>query len=70
MSADQLKQTKNNQKPQPVLPGNGAVKNPLSDESALLHLYRDITQENESQARSVFMFVARDHEDSDARQAD
>jgi len=38
------------------------VKKPLSDENALVNLYRDITRENESQARSVFMFVERDNE--------
>ena len=70
MSANQLRQIETNQTPQQAPPGNDAVKNALSDESALVDLYQNITQENESQARSVFMFVVHDNEDSTARQAD
>ena len=70
MSANQLRQIETTQTPQQAPPGNGVVKNALSDESALVNLYQNITQENESQARSVFMFVVRDNEDSTVRQAD
>jgi len=70
MSANQLRQIEINQTPQQAPPGNGAVKNAPSDESALVALYQNITQENESQARSAFMLVVHDNDDSTARKPD
>jgi hypothetical protein len=60
MSADQPSQSGTNQTPQEAFPGNVAIKNPLSEELALINLYRNITQENESRARNVLMFIVRD----------
>ena len=67
MSADRPTQSGTNQAPEEAFPGNVATKNSLSDESALVNLYRDITQENESQARNVLMFVVRDDEEANVR---
>ena len=67
MSADRPTQSGTNQVPQEATPGNGASKNSRSDESALIDLYRDITQEDESQARNVLMFVIHDDEEANAR---
>lgn len=67
MSADQPRQSETNQKHQEALPGNVPIKNALSEESALINLYRNITQEDESQARNVLMFVVRDDEEANAR---
>ena len=47
--------------------GDVAVKSPLSEESTLVKLYQTITQENESQARNVLMFVVRDDEEAHER---
>jgi hypothetical protein len=63
MSANQLKQSEPIQPPTQARPGNGAW-----DESALIDLYRNITQENELQARSVFMFVVRANEEPNTGQ--
>jgi hypothetical protein len=51
MSADQLTQP---------------AVNRHRDERALVNLYRELTGENESQARSAFMFVICDNEESSA----
>jgi hypothetical protein len=64
MSADQPGQSGTNQAPKEAFPGNGSIKNPLSEESYLVNLYRNITQENESQARNVLMFVVGDDEET------
>jgi hypothetical protein len=68
MSTDQPRQSGTNQTPQEASSGNVDIKNPLSEESALVSLYRNITQETESQARNVLMFVVRDDEEANARQ--
>jgi len=67
MSADQPRQSGTNPTPPEASPGDVDIKNPLSEESALISLYRTITQENESQARNVLMFVVRDVEEASAR---
>jgi hypothetical protein len=67
MSTDQPGQSGTNQTPQEASSGNVDSKNPLSEESALVNLYRNITQETESQARNVLMFVAPDEQEADAR---
>jgi hypothetical protein len=67
MSADRPTQSGTNQAPQKALPGDVATKKSLNDESALVNLYRDITQENESQARNVLMFVIDDDEEANTR---
>jgi hypothetical protein len=64
MSVDQPKQTVINEAPPPVFPGNGAPNHQHSDEAALPYLYEEITGVSESQARSVFMFVIHDDEES------
>ena len=68
MSTDQPRQSGTNQTPQEASRGNVDIENPLSEESALVSLYRNITQETESQARNVLMFVVRDDEEANARQ--
>jgi len=67
MSTDQPRQSGTNQTPQEAIPDDVAIKSPLSEESRLVNLYRNITQENESQARNVLMFVVRDDEEGNAR---
>lgn len=67
MSTNQSSQSGTNQTPQEAFPGNVAIKNPLSEEAALVNLYRNITQANESQARNVLMFVVREDEEANAR---
>jgi hypothetical protein len=47
MSVNQTKQTQANQTSRQALPGEDTVKKPLSDENALVKLYREITQESE-----------------------
>jgi hypothetical protein len=64
MSANPLKETGANQTPQQALPGNGTLKNRRSDESAFVNLYSELTEQDESQARSTFMFVICDNEES------
>ena len=49
MSADQIKET---------------FKNLQGKELALEQLFMDLTGESESQARSVSIFVSRDHEET------
>lgn len=67
MSTEQPRQSGTNPTLQGAIPGDVAIKSPLSDESTLVNLYRNITQENESQARNVLMFVVRDDEEANAR---
>lgn len=62
MSPDQPKQSGTARAPRDGSPGNGAITNPLREEPELVDLYRSITQENESQARNVLMFVVGDDE--------
>ena len=64
MSTDRLKGSGATQAAQQALPGNATLKNQKTDESALVNLYMEITQETEAQARSVFMFVISDNEES------
>lgn len=68
MSADHPRQFGTNPTPPEASPGNVDIKNPLTEESALVNLYRNITQETESQARNVLMFVVRDDEEANAHQ--
>ncbi len=51
-------------------PGGIAIKRPLREESELVKLYRNITQEDESQARNVLMFVMGDEEKDEAGRPD
>lgn len=67
MSTEQPGQSATNLTPQAVIPGGAAIKSPQSEESTLVNLYRNITQESESQARNVLMFVVRDDEETNAR---
>ena len=63
MISDELKQTGVNRTPQQEFPGNGTLKDLQNDERALVNLYIELTGEDESQARSTFMFVIRDNEE-------
>ena len=53
-----------------ALPASGAQAGLLNDEPALLDLFMDLTGETESQARSTFMFVSRDCQESNNRVQD
>jgi len=67
MSTDQPKNNVTNQAAQEALPGNASFKTQQSQESALLKLYIEVTGEDESQARSAFMFAIPDNEESGTR---
>lgn len=67
MSADQLKQAGNNQTARETFPVNLPLPDPPDGEPDLVNLYRQITQENESQARNVLMFVVPDEEERSPR---
>ena len=60
MTADQPKQNSLSQAPLHVLPANIALTDSLSREPALVNLFSELTGENDSQARSAFMFVIRE----------
>jgi hypothetical protein len=64
MSADRSQQSRAKPRPRETIPGTTAFKSPMGKESSLVNLYRNITQENESQAKNVLMFVIRDEEKS------
>jgi hypothetical protein len=60
MSSDQPKEKTTNQAPQ------DGLKSLQSGEPVLVTLFSEITGESESQARSTFMFVGGDNEESKA----
>ena len=64
MSANQPQETGTSQTSPQALPGNAPGNNPQNHEHTLVNLYKEITQEDESQARSTFMFVTRETEES------
>ena len=64
MSSGQPKENTTNQAPQ------DGVKGLPSGESVLVTLFSELTGESESQARSTFMFVSRDNEESSTRLPD
>ena len=66
MTADQSKQNSLSQGPPQVLPANIALTDLLSRETALVNLFSKLTGENESQARSTFMFVIREDQRKEA----
>ena len=64
MSTGQPDQTAVRQTAQPSAPGNGAPSDGHRDERSLVKLYMDLTDESESNARNVLMFVSRGNEES------
>ena len=59
---DRPMQSRTDQRLLESLPGK--IANSVSEEPTLINLYRNITKENESQARNVLMFVVRDDKDT------
>lgn len=70
MSASQPNKTGLTPMPQPVVFADDALHDPRCDEPPLVKLYMELTGENESQARNVFMFVNHDNGESSARPPD
>lgn len=64
------RQSGNSQGTLKALPDGIAIKRPLREESELVKLYRNITQEDESRARNVLMFVMGDEEKDEAGRPD
>jgi hypothetical protein len=46
----------------PAVPENGPLKKSSSSEPTLVELYKELTGENETQARNVLMFVIGEDE--------
>ena len=70
MSTGQPDQTAVKLSPQPSVPGDGAPNDGHRDERSLVKLYMDLTDECESNARNVLMFVSRGNEESKTRRPD
>lgn len=62
MNTEQPTERTVNQKPQKVPDGLSALANPENQEPDLVNLYRELTGQDESQARSTFMRVVREDE--------